>query len=134
MRWTGSPRDVHQSTCLKKSLSNTLDGRHVTERGSMDLHRTAAILFAIGSIMRSSDRHQTAATFRDRGHYAIIRFFIGRPRSFTTLATHVEPSRSVDCHRTVQTDRARTPQSRSDRTAIAARLITCIYNLNSYLN
>ena len=45
------------------TLSDPLDGRHVAERGSMDLHRTAA-------------------TFRDRGHYAIIRFSSdGRDRS-----------------------------------------------------
>ena len=82
MRWTRSPSDVHQNTCLKKGLSNTLDGRHVAERGSMDLHRTAAIFFAIGSITRSSDRHRMAATFRDRRHYVIIRFSSnGRDRS-----------------------------------------------------
>ena len=45
----------HQNTCLKKSLSNTLDGRHVAERGS-------------------TDRHRTAATFRDRRQNAIIWF------------------------------------------------------------
>ena len=112
----------HQNTCLKKSLSNTLDARHVAEQGS-------------------TDRHRTAAAFRDRRHYAIIRFSSdGRDRSrpFRRTWSHhdrwifVRRTRSramgapcgsrSNLHRTVQKFRGRTPQSRSDRIAIAAQL------------
>ena len=63
-----SPRDHQSRTCVICILSDTLDGRHVAKRGSMNLH-------------------QTVVTFRDRGHYAITRFFIGRSRSLAILAT-----------------------------------------------
>ena len=65
-----SPRDLHQSTCLKKGLSNNPDGRHVAERGSTDLHRTAAIFFVSGSSVQSPDLHRTVeisiASYTDR--------------------------------------------------------------------
>ena len=59
-----SPRDQHQNTCLKKSLSSTLDARHVAERGAPIVIGRLQ-LFAIGGTSRSSDFHRTAAIVRD---------------------------------------------------------------------
>ena len=111
----------HQNTCLKKSLSNTLDARHVAERGG-------------------TDRHRTAAAFRDRRHYVIIRFSSdGRDRSRPFRRTWSHHDRSIfirrmrspamgapcglrsNLHRTVQKFHGRTPRSRSGRTVITAR-------------
>ena len=111
----------HQNTCLKKSLSNILDARHVAERGR-------------------TDRHRTAAAFSDQRHYAIIRFSSDgrdRLRPFRCTWSHhdrwifIRRTRSramgapcgsrSNLHRTVQKLRGRTPRSRSDQTAIATR-------------
>ena len=69
-------------------------------RGSIDLHRMAAIFrdWRHGAIARSSSDGRDllrSEELRDRP------IFIGWPRSFAILATHVEPSRSLDLHRTV---------------------------------
>ena len=66
-RWQRSRGPESTRSSIKNvvicTLSDPLDGRHVAERGSMDLHRTAA-------------------TFPDRGQYASIRFSSdGRDRS-----------------------------------------------------
>ena len=63
-----SPRDYGFSTCAKAGLSETLHGRHVAGRGSINLQ-----FFVIGGIARSPDLHRTAAIFRDRRHCAIAR-------------------------------------------------------------
>ena len=42
-RVDSSPRDLHQDTCVKKVLSDAIDGRHVASRGGVDLHRMALI-------------------------------------------------------------------------------------------
>ena len=84
------------------TLSDPLDGRHVAERGSMDLHRTAA-------------------TFRDRGHYTIIRFSSnGHDRSRSWR--RAEPSGASDLHHADGSEsrgprgscRSRSPGSPSD--------------------
>ena len=81
-RWWRSRGPASTRSSIKHvvicTLSDPLDRRHVAERGTMDLHRTAA-------------------TFRDRGHYAIIRFSSDvrdRSRSWR----RAEPSGAFDLH------------------------------------
>ena len=38
-----SPRDLHQDTCVKKIISETIDGRTVDSRGGVNPHRMAVI-------------------------------------------------------------------------------------------
>ena len=38
-----SQRDLHQDTCVKKIISEALDGRHVVWLGGINLHQTIAI-------------------------------------------------------------------------------------------
>ena len=96
---------------LKKSLSNTLDGRHVAERGS-------------------TDRHRTATTFRDRRHYAVIQFSSdGRDlsRPFRRTWSHHDRWIAIGrCKQVVEELHDRgpiEPQLSRDRTSFIAELI-----------
>ena len=62
--WTRVHTITDQNTCLKKSLSHTLDARHVAEQGAPIVIELLQ-LFSIGGTRRSSDFHRTAAIVHD---------------------------------------------------------------------
>ena len=85
---------------------------------------------ASGSIMRSSDHHRTAATFRDRRYYAIIQFSSdGRDRSRPWRLTWSHHDRWIAIGRCKQVveelhDRGLIePRSSRDRTSFIAESI-----------
>ena len=108
-----SPRDLHQSTCLKKGISENDQEAYLMTRGGTRY---------VGSPSRFD-------------HDFIGCWFIGRSRSshqsdgwrwtlLTIVAHWIEGSRSsiqLKLHRTAGYDRKGTPRSRPDRTAIATR-------------
>ena len=108
--WTRVHAIMHQRTCAIEGLSDMLDERHVAARNGITFHRTAAILIAIflqirRLAMELPDGGLSDSRSRSDGH--------GDVRSW--------PSIFLMLHRAVQRFRGRTPRSRSDRTAIAAR-------------
>ena len=109
-----SPRDHQSGTCAILCLSEMLDGRHVASSGASGRHRIDQGF--IGRGFKSDGLiFFSPWTARDR----VI--FIGWLRSSVILATHMELSRSQDCHQTTEKARGRTPRSRCDRTAITVR-------------
>ena len=82
------------------------------------------IPFAIGSTAQSSDVHRTAAIVRDLGDaWSLLVRPISIVRTAVNRAEHDDcaDQNRLDLNPTAQTNRGRTPRSRSDRTAIAAR-------------
>ena len=55
-----SPRDLHQDTCVKKIISEALDGRHVAWRGGINLHQTIAIHRDFGTSKGNTWTHLSA--------------------------------------------------------------------------
>ena len=115
-----SPRDHQSNTWANVYLSDVDRRAYLAPRGQV----WSAGSSSIGTTMRSSRVHQTAEIVRDLGD---AWSFLVRPISIVrTAANRAEHGdravhNHVDLNPTAQNYRGRTPRSRFDRTAIAAR-------------
>ena len=63
-----SPPDLHQDTCVKKDISDMIDGPHVASQGGVNPHRTAAIHRNFGTSKGNTWTHLNGRWRSDSGN------------------------------------------------------------------
>ena len=94
---------------------------HVDRSGPGDLHQMDVISCEESTVCRAIKSHRTVNALRRNGSRSDLHRTADAPQTCFHLIAQSWPSAHLKRHQTAQTDRGRTPRSRSDQTAIAAR-------------